>query len=128
MFFSPLVLVSDEDDQESIMVTFDLPQSQLLKLKPVLVLAFKSPPADGELGVIFSSQSLQPNTQVQEKKNKKTLCCKNVGHFLCVLRKLPISWQVQEYLGPQAEFHLAPLFQLITNNSSKLSLIIMPLT
>ncbi|XP_043986161.1 muellerian-inhibiting factor [Gambusia affinis] len=57
------VLVSDEDDQESIMVTFDLPQSQLLKLKPVLVLAFKSPPADGELGVIFSSQSLQPNTQ-----------------------------------------------------------------
>uniref|UniRef100_A0A3B5LKZ3 Anti-Mullerian hormone n=1 Tax=Xiphophorus couchianus TaxID=32473 RepID=A0A3B5LKZ3_9TELE len=61
--FSPLVLVSDEDDQESIMVTFDLPQSQLLKLKPVLVLAFKSPLTDGELDVIFSSQSLQPNTQ-----------------------------------------------------------------
>ncbi|XP_007577276.1 muellerian-inhibiting factor [Poecilia formosa] len=57
------VLVSDEDDQESIMVTFDLPQSQLLKMKPVLVLAFKSPPTDGELGVTFSSQSLQPNTQ-----------------------------------------------------------------
>uniref|UniRef100_A0A3B3YMA3 TGF-beta family profile domain-containing protein n=1 Tax=Poecilia mexicana TaxID=48701 RepID=A0A3B3YMA3_9TELE len=57
------VLVSDEDDQESIMVTFDLPQSQLLKMKPVLILAFKSPPTDGELGVTFSSQSLQPNTQ-----------------------------------------------------------------
>ncbi|XP_017159695.1 muellerian-inhibiting factor [Poecilia reticulata] len=57
------VLVSDEDDQEGLMVTFDLPQSQLLKLKPVLVLAFKSPPTDGELGVTFSSQSLQPNTQ-----------------------------------------------------------------
>uniref|UniRef100_A0A3B5QTH2 Anti-Mullerian hormone n=1 Tax=Xiphophorus maculatus TaxID=8083 RepID=A0A3B5QTH2_XIPMA len=48
---------------ESIMVTFDLPQSQLLKLKPVLVLAFKSPLTDGELDIIFSSQSLQPNTQ-----------------------------------------------------------------
>uniref|UniRef100_A0A3B5RF46 Anti-Mullerian hormone n=1 Tax=Xiphophorus maculatus TaxID=8083 RepID=A0A3B5RF46_XIPMA len=57
------VFVSDEDDQESIMVTFDLPQSQLLKLKPVLVLAFKSPLTDGELDIIFSSQSLQPNTQ-----------------------------------------------------------------
>lgn len=38
-----------------------------------------------------------------------------------VLRKLSTSWQVQEYLGPQAEFDLAPLFHLITNNSSKLS-------
>ncbi|KAM4739033.1 muellerian-inhibiting factor [Anableps anableps] len=57
------VLVSEEDDQETIIVTFDLPQSPLFKLKPVLVLAFESPHTDGELGVTFSSQSLQPNTQ-----------------------------------------------------------------
>ncbi|MEQ2214612.1 hypothetical protein XENOCAPTIV_014058 [Xenoophorus captivus] len=63
VLYPAAVLISEEDDQENIMVTFDLPQSPLFKLKPVLVLAFKSPLTDGELGVTFSSQFLQPNTQ-----------------------------------------------------------------
>ncbi|XP_035992057.1 muellerian-inhibiting factor isoform X2 [Fundulus heteroclitus] len=57
------VLVSEKDDQEAVMVTFDLPQSPLLKLKPVLVLAFKKALTDEDLDVTFSSLSLQPHTQ-----------------------------------------------------------------
>uniref|UniRef100_A0A3Q2Q5C4 Anti-Mullerian hormone n=1 Tax=Fundulus heteroclitus TaxID=8078 RepID=A0A3Q2Q5C4_FUNHE len=57
------VLVSEKDDQEAVVVTFDLPQSPLFKLKPVLVLAFEKALTDEELDVTFSSLSLQPNTQ-----------------------------------------------------------------
>lgn len=49
------------------MITFDLPQSSLLKQKLVLLLVFESPLTGGELAVAFSGQSLQPNTQVRIK-------------------------------------------------------------
>uniref|UniRef100_A0A3Q2ZJZ6 Anti-Mullerian hormone n=1 Tax=Kryptolebias marmoratus TaxID=37003 RepID=A0A3Q2ZJZ6_KRYMA len=57
------VLMSEEEEQETITITFDLPQSPVLKLKPVLLLVFESPLTAGELGVAFSSQSLQPTIQ-----------------------------------------------------------------
>ncbi|XP_023195573.1 muellerian-inhibiting factor [Xiphophorus maculatus] len=105
------VFVSDEDDQESIMVTFDLPQSQLLKLKPVLVLAFKSPLTDGELDIIFSSQSLQPNTQ---SSSHCLLCLRHANRsgsstassqtaslsFLCELRRFLDASLPQQHAEP----------------------------
>ncbi|XP_037530706.1 muellerian-inhibiting factor [Nematolebias whitei] len=57
------VLMSEEGDQTTITVTFDLPQSPSLKLKPVLLLAFERPLPGGELGVALRSQSLQPTLQ-----------------------------------------------------------------
>ncbi|KAM7410149.1 hypothetical protein PAMA_001543 [Pampus argenteus] len=58
------VLLVDEGETGSLALTFDLPQSPLLKLKPVLLLAFESPLKGGKLDeVTFTSQSLQPNTQ-----------------------------------------------------------------
>ncbi|AWP11103.1 Mullerian inihibiting substance [Scophthalmus maximus] len=57
-------LVSEEDDSGALVLTFDLPQSPLLRLSPVLLLAFQSPLRGGEgLAVTFSSQSMKPNTQ-----------------------------------------------------------------
>ncbi|NP_001316292.1 muellerian-inhibiting factor [Kryptolebias marmoratus] len=67
VLFSSLVLMSEEEEQETITITFDLPQSPVLKLKPVLLLVFESPLTAGELGVAFSSQSLQPTIQVRVK-------------------------------------------------------------
>uniref|UniRef100_A0A1A8R3P1 Anti-Mullerian hormone n=2 Tax=Nothobranchius rachovii TaxID=451742 RepID=A0A1A8R3P1_9TELE len=55
------VLVSEEEDQEGIMLNFDLPQSFFLN--PLLILAFETPLTVGNLEVTFSSRSLQPNTQ-----------------------------------------------------------------
>uniref|UniRef100_UPI003AAEACAC muellerian-inhibiting factor n=1 Tax=Centroberyx gerrardi TaxID=166262 RepID=UPI003AAEACAC len=46
-----------------LVLTLDLPQSPLLKLNPILLLAFGSPLAATDLGVTFTSQSLHPNTQ-----------------------------------------------------------------
>ncbi|XP_040895825.1 muellerian-inhibiting factor [Toxotes jaculatrix] len=57
------VLVAEEDNGEMLSLTFDLPQSPLLMLSPVLLLAFESPLRGGDLEVTFTSQSLQPNTQ-----------------------------------------------------------------
>ncbi|XP_073331967.1 muellerian-inhibiting factor [Pagrus major] len=57
------VHLSEEDERGALMLTFDLPQSPLLRLNPVLLLAFKSPLSGGNLDVVFTSQSLQPNTQ-----------------------------------------------------------------
>ncbi|XP_071343662.1 muellerian-inhibiting factor isoform X2 [Trachinotus anak] len=57
------VLVAEEDDGETLMLTFDLPPSPLLKLNPVLLLAFESPFKGGDVDVTFTSQSLQLNTQ-----------------------------------------------------------------
>ncbi|KAF0042262.1 hypothetical protein F2P81_005794 [Scophthalmus maximus] len=59
-------LVSEEDDSGALVLTFDLPQSPLLRLSPVLLLAFQSPLRGGEgLAVTFSSQSMKPNTQIK---------------------------------------------------------------
>uniref|UniRef100_A0A3B4Y6W3 Anti-Mullerian hormone n=1 Tax=Seriola lalandi dorsalis TaxID=1841481 RepID=A0A3B4Y6W3_SERLL len=57
------VLVAEEDNRETLRLTFDLPPSPLLKQSPVLLLAFESPFKGGDLDVTFTSQSLQPNTQ-----------------------------------------------------------------
>ncbi|XP_026200553.1 muellerian-inhibiting factor-like isoform X1 [Anabas testudineus] len=57
------VLVADEHERVMIKLTFDLPQSPLLKRKPVLLLTFESPLKGGDLDVTFTSQLLQPNTQ-----------------------------------------------------------------
>ncbi|KAM7388395.1 hypothetical protein PAMP_024571 [Pampus punctatissimus] len=58
------VLLVEEEETGSLALTFDLPQSPLLKLNPVLLLAFESPLTGGKLDEItFTSQSLQPNTQ-----------------------------------------------------------------
>ncbi|XP_036970971.1 muellerian-inhibiting factor [Acanthopagrus latus] len=53
----------EEDERGALKLTFDLPQSPLLERKPVLLLAFKSPLSGGNLDIMFTSQSLQPNTQ-----------------------------------------------------------------
>ncbi|XP_019936457.2 muellerian-inhibiting factor isoform X1 [Paralichthys olivaceus] len=57
------VLVTEEDDRGALELTFDLPQSPLLRLSPVLLLAFQSPLKGDDLNVTFSSLSLQPHTQ-----------------------------------------------------------------
>ncbi|XP_067453342.1 muellerian-inhibiting factor [Thunnus thynnus] len=58
------VLLVEEEETGSLALTFDLPQSPLLELNPVLLLAFESPLTGGDLDEItFTSQSLQPNTQ-----------------------------------------------------------------
>ncbi|KAF7664110.1 hypothetical protein LDENG_00189360 [Lucifuga dentata] len=60
--FSSSELLTEEDGG-GFMLTFDLPQSPLLKLNPVLVLAFRSSLTEGDLNVTFTSQSLHPDTQ-----------------------------------------------------------------
>ncbi|XP_070764387.1 LOW QUALITY PROTEIN: muellerian-inhibiting factor [Enoplosus armatus] len=57
------VLLAEEDERGTLRLTFDPPQSSLLKLNPVLLLAFEGPLTGGNLDVTFSSQSLHPNTQ-----------------------------------------------------------------
>ncbi|XP_038572094.1 muellerian-inhibiting factor [Micropterus salmoides] len=57
------VLLAEEDKRGALKFTFDLPQSPLLKLNPVLLLAFESPLTGRNLDVTFTSQSLHPNTQ-----------------------------------------------------------------
>uniref|UniRef100_A0A3B4GKI0 Anti-Mullerian hormone n=1 Tax=Pundamilia nyererei TaxID=303518 RepID=A0A3B4GKI0_9CICH len=61
--FVLLVHVSEEEEQGTITLTFDLPRSPSLRTNPVLLLAFESPLARGDLEVAFTSRSLQPNTQ-----------------------------------------------------------------
>ena len=63
---SPSVHLLEEDERGALKLTFDLPQSPLLERKPVLLLAFKSPLSGGNLDIMFTSQSLQPNTQVKK--------------------------------------------------------------
>uniref|UniRef100_A0A665WI74 Anti-Mullerian hormone n=1 Tax=Echeneis naucrates TaxID=173247 RepID=A0A665WI74_ECHNA len=57
------VLVAEEDDRETLNLTFDLPPSPLLKMSPMLLLAFEHPFRGEDMDVTFTSQSLQPNTQ-----------------------------------------------------------------
>lgn len=64
-FFLNPVLVEAEDDREPLMLTLHLPASPLLELSPVLLLGLDGPFTGGDLGVTFTSQSLQPNTQVE---------------------------------------------------------------
>ncbi|KAM3619159.1 uncharacterized protein V6R79_003990 [Siganus canaliculatus] len=54
---------TEEDESDVLKLTFDLPQSTMLQLNPVLLLALQSPPTGGNLGVTFTSQSLHPGTQ-----------------------------------------------------------------
>nr|QXV87596.1 anti-Mullerian hormone [Sebastes pachycephalus] len=73
------VLLTEEDDGGTLMLTFDLPQSPLLKLKPVLLLAFESPLTGGDMDVTFTSQSLHPNTQ--------TVCISGETHYIMLTGK-----------------------------------------
>nr|QXV87601.1 anti-Mullerian hormone [Sebastes schlegelii] len=73
------VLLTEEDDGGTPMLTFALPQSPLLKLKPVLLLAFESPLRAGNTDVIFTSQSLHPNTQ--------TVCISGETHYIMLTGK-----------------------------------------
>ncbi|XP_053177710.1 muellerian-inhibiting factor [Scomber japonicus] len=58
------VFLVEDEETGALALTFDLPQSPLLELSPVLLLAFESPFTGGNLDKIsFTSQSLQPNTQ-----------------------------------------------------------------
>lgn len=66
MLFSPSVHLAEDDERGTLTLTFDLPQSAFLKLNPVLLLAFESPLTGENLDVTFTSQSLQPNTQVKK--------------------------------------------------------------
>ncbi|XP_068599127.1 muellerian-inhibiting factor [Brachionichthys hirsutus] len=62
--FHPVgVRLSEEDPRGSLKLTFGLPQSLVLKPNPVLVLAFESPLAGGNLEATFTGQALQPHTQ-----------------------------------------------------------------
>ncbi|XP_034738468.1 muellerian-inhibiting factor [Etheostoma cragini] len=56
-------LFVEEDKSGMLMLTFDLPQSPLFELSPVLLLVFESPLSGGNLDVNFNSQWLHPNTQ-----------------------------------------------------------------
>lgn len=58
--------MAEEGERGALKLTFDPPQSPLLKLNPVLLLAFESPLTGENLDVTFTSQSLQPNTQVKK--------------------------------------------------------------
>lgn len=75
--FVLLVHVSEEEEQGTITLTFDLPRSPSLRTNPVLLLAFESPLARGDLEVAFTSRSLQPNTQVKRAQVQTLLqgCC-----------------------------------------------------
>ncbi|KAF3834729.1 hypothetical protein F7725_027287 [Dissostichus mawsoni] len=57
------VILAEENERGALLLTFDLPQSPLLKPNPVLLLVFESPLTGGNLDVTFTSQSLHPNTQ-----------------------------------------------------------------
>nr|QNC49908.1 anti-Mullerian hormone [Channa argus] len=57
------VLLAEEDKSETLMLTFDLPQSSLSNAKLLLILEVESPLSGGDLDVTFTSQSLQPNCQ-----------------------------------------------------------------
>ncbi|XP_047444124.1 muellerian-inhibiting factor [Mugil cephalus] len=63
ILFPAAVLPSEENERGTLMLVFDLPQSPLLRLNPVLLLVFESPPSGGDLHVAFTSQSLQPSSQ-----------------------------------------------------------------
>lgn len=55
----------EEEDTGSLALTFDLPQYPLMELNSVLLLTVESPLTGGNLdSIAFTSQSLQPNTQV----------------------------------------------------------------
>ncbi|KAF1385837.1 hypothetical protein PFLUV_G00111900 [Perca fluviatilis] len=59
------VLLAEENKRGMLTLTFDLPQSPLIKLNPVLLLAYESPltVTGGNLDVTFNGQWLHPNTQ-----------------------------------------------------------------
>uniref|UniRef100_A0A8C3A0C4 Anti-Mullerian hormone n=1 Tax=Cyclopterus lumpus TaxID=8103 RepID=A0A8C3A0C4_CYCLU len=57
------VLLAEEGERGTLVLTFDLPPSPLLKLSPALLLEFESPPTGGILDVTFTSQSLHPHAQ-----------------------------------------------------------------
>ncbi|XP_058493404.1 muellerian-inhibiting factor [Solea solea] len=59
----PTGVLVGENDRGTLMLTFDLPQSPLLRLSPVLLLTFESLLKAEDLDATFTSQSLQPNTQ-----------------------------------------------------------------
>lgn len=63
--FSSSVHVTEETG--TIELTFDLPQSPTLERNAVLLLALDNPPKGENLDATFSSQSLQPNTQVTNR-------------------------------------------------------------
>ncbi|KAM4629327.1 LOW QUALITY PROTEIN: muellerian-inhibiting factor [Polymixia lowei] len=56
-------LLEAEEGGGRLVLTLDLPQSPLLKLQSILLLAFGSPHMAKDLSIIFTSQSLHPNTQ-----------------------------------------------------------------
>lgn len=63
--FSSSALVTEEVETGTIELTFDFPDSSTLKRSaPVLLLALEAPPRGENLDVTFSSQSLQPDAQV----------------------------------------------------------------
>ncbi|XP_076582237.1 muellerian-inhibiting factor [Chaetodon auriga] len=57
------VHVAEEDERGMLQLAFDLPQSPLLKQKPVLLVAFEGLLTVENLDASFTSQSLQPDTQ-----------------------------------------------------------------
>nr|AJW76790.1 anti-mullerian hormone [Epinephelus coioides] len=52
-----------KDETGTLVLTFDLSLSPLLKVNPVLLLAFESPLTGRNLDITFTSQSLHPSTQ-----------------------------------------------------------------
>uniref|UniRef100_A0A3Q3MP38 Anti-Mullerian hormone n=1 Tax=Mastacembelus armatus TaxID=205130 RepID=A0A3Q3MP38_9TELE len=75
------VLVAEEDGREMLQLTFDLPQSPLLKMKPVLLLTFEGPLKVGDLDITFTSQSLQPHTQ--------SVCISGQTQYILLTGKAP---------------------------------------
>uniref|UniRef100_A0A672YK76 TGF-beta family profile domain-containing protein n=1 Tax=Sphaeramia orbicularis TaxID=375764 RepID=A0A672YK76_9TELE len=63
VLFPLSVLMSAEEETGVLTLTFDLPQSPLPLLNPVLLLAFEHPLRGPNMDVTFTSQLLDPNTQ-----------------------------------------------------------------
>lgn len=74
-----------KDETGTLVLTFELSLSPLLKVNPVLLLAFESPLTGRNLDITFTSQSLHPSTQVRKVlKTCPELPYSGVYDFVCI--------------------------------------------
>nr|AMX81307.1 anti-mullerian hormone [Hypoatherina tsurugae] len=103
----PTAVLVSEDEQGTIMATLALPKSSLLKLNPVLLLAFESPLSGGGLDVTFTGQCLQPHTQA--------VCISEGTQFILLTGKssegnVEQTWSISVHAGtPSLEQNLKDL-------------------
>uniref|UniRef100_A0A665WHL4 Anti-Mullerian hormone n=1 Tax=Echeneis naucrates TaxID=173247 RepID=A0A665WHL4_ECHNA len=119
-----VLLVAEEDDRETLNLTFDLPPSPLLKMSPMLLLAFEHPFRGEDMDVTFTSQSLQPNTQVKNEVLLyvilRSTCRFHVFSNLCCLQSAYISGETKYMLltgkASDTAFHQKWMISVETNS------------